>query len=202
MGVNSIWRYHLTSIGISIIKIRQFHNSLILIIKITLTWKISFTLKQGPGGWFNIKMSSHKYRKSHCGDKTILRLSYLHNGFSYTGKMTSLYWIRAQMFLVIKMLLKRWYVRLCPFCRDESMHLWLCVSGAPCPYWNRLLASGHVCWLVMCEKLIPQCWYNVMEWCWQTTPGDTIPFNVTHVVYSGLMVCIWGFHCLWVHFQR
>ena len=50
------------------------------------------------GGWFNIKMPSYQYRKSHCGDKTILRPSYLHNGISYTGKMTSLYWIRAQVF--------------------------------------------------------------------------------------------------------
>ena len=49
-----------------------------------------------PGPWFNIKMSSYQYRKSHCGDKTILRPSYLHNGISYTGKKTSLYWIRAQ----------------------------------------------------------------------------------------------------------
>ena len=48
-----------------------------------------------PGPWFNIKMSSYQYRKSHCGDKTILRPSYLHNGISYTGKMTSLYWIGA-----------------------------------------------------------------------------------------------------------
>ena len=48
-----------------------------------------------PGVWFSIKMSSNQYRKSHCGDKTILRPSYLHNGISYTGKMTSLYWIRA-----------------------------------------------------------------------------------------------------------
>ena len=51
-------------------------------------------VRQGPWGWFNIKMSSYQYRKSHCGDKTILRPSYLHNGISYTGKMTSLYWIR------------------------------------------------------------------------------------------------------------
>ena len=52
----------------------------------------------GPGGWINIKikMSSYQYRKSHCGDKTILRPSYLHNGISYTGKTTSLYWIEAQ----------------------------------------------------------------------------------------------------------
>ena len=48
------------------------------------------------GGWFSIKVSSYQYRKSHCGDKTILWPSYLHNGISYTGKMTSLYWIRAQ----------------------------------------------------------------------------------------------------------
>ena len=49
-----------------------------------------------PGRWLNIKMPSYQYRKSHCGDKTILWSSYLHNGISYTGKITSLYWIRAQ----------------------------------------------------------------------------------------------------------
>ena len=48
------------------------------------------------GGWFNIKKPSYQYRKSHCGDKTVVRSSYLHNGISYTGKVTSLYWIRAQ----------------------------------------------------------------------------------------------------------
>ena len=41
-------------------------------------------------------MSSYQYRKSHYGDKTILRPSYLHNGISYTGKTISLYWIRSQ----------------------------------------------------------------------------------------------------------
>ena len=35
------------------------------------------------GPWFNIKMTSYQYRKSHCEDKTILRPSYLHNGISY-----------------------------------------------------------------------------------------------------------------------
>ena len=47
------------------------------------------------GIWFNIKTSSYQYRKSHCGDKTVVRSSYLHNGISYTGKMSSLYWIGA-----------------------------------------------------------------------------------------------------------
>ena len=46
-----------------------------------------------PGPWFNIKTSSHQYRNSHCGDKTVIRSSYLHNGISYTDKMASLYWI-------------------------------------------------------------------------------------------------------------
>ena len=48
------------------------------------------------GPRFNIKMSSYQYRKSHCGDKTVVRSSYLHNGISYTGKMLFLYWIGAQ----------------------------------------------------------------------------------------------------------
>ena len=41
------------------------------------------------------KMPSYQYSNFHCGDKTILRTSYLHNGISYTDKMASLYWIRA-----------------------------------------------------------------------------------------------------------
>ena len=57
-----------------------------------ITWKL-----RDPGPWFNIKMTSYQYRKFHCGDKTILRPSYLHNGISHTDKMTSLYWIKAQV---------------------------------------------------------------------------------------------------------
>ena len=56
---------------------------------------------ENPGPQFNIETTSYQYRKSHCGDKTILRPSYLHNGISYTGKMTSLYWIRAQVLTYI-----------------------------------------------------------------------------------------------------
>ena len=54
-----------------------------------------FTKFTHEGPWFNIKMSSYWYRKSHCVDKTVVRSSYLHNGISYTCKMTSLYSIRA-----------------------------------------------------------------------------------------------------------
>ena len=52
-------------------------------------------LQMSSGGGFNIKMPSYQYRKSHYGGKKILWPSYLHNGISYTGKMTSSYWIRA-----------------------------------------------------------------------------------------------------------
>ena len=38
-----------------------------------------------PEPWFNIKMLPYQYRKSHCGDKTILWSSYLHSGISYIG---------------------------------------------------------------------------------------------------------------------
>ena len=53
---------------------------------------IEIILLRTPGPWFNIKMSSYQCRKSHCGDKTVVRSSYVHNGISYTGKMASLYW--------------------------------------------------------------------------------------------------------------
>ena len=44
------------------------------------------------GPWFNIKMS-YRYRKSHCGDKTVVRSYYLHDGISYTDKTSYWYWI-------------------------------------------------------------------------------------------------------------
>ena len=58
-------------------------------------------LRKRAGPCFNIKMPSYQYRKSHCGDKTVVRSSYLHNGISYTGKMASLYWIRALLMLML-----------------------------------------------------------------------------------------------------
>ena len=44
-----------------------------------------------PGPWFSIKMSSYQYRKSHCGDKTILRPSYLLYGISYILERCNLF---------------------------------------------------------------------------------------------------------------
>ena len=54
---------------------------------------LGLTLVLKPGPWFNIKMPSYQYRKFHCGDKTVVRSSYLHNGISYIGKLATLYWI-------------------------------------------------------------------------------------------------------------
>ena len=66
---------------------------------VSIGWCHHVLVKWVPGSRFNIKMSSYLYRKSHCGDKTVVRSSYLHNGNSYTGKMASLYWFSP---LVIK----------------------------------------------------------------------------------------------------
>ena len=97
----------------------------------------------GPSGpWFNIKMSSNQYRKSHCGDKTILRPSYLHNGISYTGKMTSLYWIRA---LILKV--RR------PFISMSSL-------GAVCVRFDEF------------GKTHPVGWYQPPCSCFQPSGGD------------------------------
>ena len=89
----------ITSIAGSSLKVTAFR----VLVKI---WCVTFmvcsmtvsiqTFRVRPGPQFNIKMSSCQYRKSHCGDKTVVRSSYLHDGISYTGKMSSLYWIGAQ----------------------------------------------------------------------------------------------------------
>ena len=38
--------------------------------------------------------------ESHCGDKTVVRSCYLHNGISLTGKMASLYWTKPLVVLL------------------------------------------------------------------------------------------------------
>ena len=86
-----------TCIRISIVKIRWSCKHLIITVGIPTPGKMVYVLKWGPGGWFNIKIPYYHVRKSHCGDKMVLRSSYIHNGISYTGKMTSLYWISAQI---------------------------------------------------------------------------------------------------------
>ena len=78
-----------------------------------------------PGPWFNIKMSSYQYRKSHCGDKTVVRSSYLHSGISYTGKMSSLYWISAQEYFA-------------------QFYPWLCAFHTFMSWWHHDLYGFHL----------------------------------------------------------
>ena len=58
-----------------------------------------------PGPQYNIKMASYLYRKFHCGDKMILQPYYLHNGISYSGKMTFLFYIESGPWLFDQSLL-------------------------------------------------------------------------------------------------
>ena len=79
-----------------------WNNILVLGGKYIALWILYFVngITSSWRGWFNKKMPSYQYRKSHCGDKTILWPSYLHNGISYTGKTASVYWIRALIFVL------------------------------------------------------------------------------------------------------
>ena len=71
----------------------------VTVVGIQVVWLPCATTGTGP--WFNIKMSSYQYRKSHCGDRTVVRSSYLFSGISYAGKMSSLYWIGPWSLLVV-----------------------------------------------------------------------------------------------------
>ena len=60
-------------------------------------WSSTKTSTMLTNTWVLIqyKKSSYQYRKSHCGDETVVRSSHLHNGISYTDNMSSLFWIGA-----------------------------------------------------------------------------------------------------------
>ena len=100
----SFAKWHSFCLGLNVLRVNGFRWTC------PITTRFFFYLRTGRsrirwystelGPWFNIKMSSYWYRKFHCGDKTVVRSSYLHNGISYTGKMTSLYWIRAQTLIM------------------------------------------------------------------------------------------------------
>ena len=124
------------------------------------------------GGWINIKMSSYQYRKFHSGDKTILRPSYLHNGISYMGKMTSLYWIRALVLLLRELALWMWPVDV------TWVHSLSVVSVSSLGQWERTLrnvTSSLIGW--DCFHLI---WDNRLK----TDPGYTISVTADGKLYA------------------
>ena len=137
------------------------------------------TVKKYSGPRFNMEMTSYQYRKSHCGDKKILRPSYLHNGISYTGKMSSLYWIRALgeqdqyrgywcpgPHLNIKTIFSRYgdfHVK----CRQTVLSLtW---GSLYCKmtslYWNSPLALCFT-WSSAAMILSVKCGYSYLSWGW------------------------------------
>ena len=63
--------HHFTNAAISL----QTHPRVTSLVVCQQGWAL------GPD---SIKMSSYQYRKSHCGDKMVIRLSYLNNAISYT----------------------------------------------------------------------------------------------------------------------
>ena len=121
-------------------------------------------------------MTSYLYRKSHCGDKTILRPSYLHNGISYTCKTTSLYWIRAQV-------LHSWS----PFCcvdhhRGLLLMHWMSsklMRAASCEWYNIYIYLDKYCvqHLVLDHKDKNYCKWVLTHW-----------GRVTHICLSKLTI--------------
>ena len=65
-------------------------------------YRMVFSKQQDPDSIYRCHLTS--IFKSHCGDKTVERSSYLHNGIFYTGKMAS--------FFLYKTLFLRNYIRL------------------------------------------------------------------------------------------
>ena len=96
-------------------------------------------------------MTPYQYRKSQCGDKTILRPSYPHNGISYTGKMSSLYWIRAQVSLKLAVLL---HSLIC-------LHWWMMSEAIKWACWSLHSQDINGCNIVHSYQCL---WVRLMIW--------------------------------------
>ena len=86
-----------------------------------------------PRPRFNIKMLSYQYRKFNCGDKTVVRSSYFHNGISYAGKTAYLYWIEALM-LIYFLYLKAKVMFTCTIMYREKMEQQPLLDSTPTTY--------------------------------------------------------------------
>ena len=114
-----------------------------------------------PGPWFNIKMPFYQYRKSHSGDRTVVRSSYLHNGISYTGKMASSYWtsplpeclyrkwehiaLRCRTLKQVVCIIRiTWYME----CKSAvTTAAWAIIQVRVIPLWFNYFNSYLCCWL-------------------------------------------------------
>ena len=143
---------------------------------------------------FNIKMSSYQYRKSHCGDKTVVRSSYLHNGISYTDKTTSLCWIRAQFSPTVYLSLPLSPSRcLCPsvcrfVCLSASLSIYIylypspSLPHSPTPSLSRPFVL--LCLLVSRCLRTPEHWLPQTYICWHVKPKGT----QSHCIICGRLI--------------
>ena len=93
--------------------------------------------------WTHIEVPSYQYRKSHCGDKTAVRSSYLHNGISCSSKVTRihLYIESAHWSHIFKTLWVPNQELLLKTCLKIWTHLSLTQSGLVMPYGD--IKLGH-----------------------------------------------------------
>ena len=80
----------------------------------------------------------------------VVTLSYLHNGISYTGKMTSLYWIRA-LGLRIK---KKWLFRTHKNRCGRGLHFWVLLVCFEINIINFCEGCGFVSIRVNCATIV------------------------------------------------
>ena len=105
-----------------------------------------------PGPWFNIKMSSYQYRKSHWGDKTVVRSSYLHNGISYTGKMASYIESGPRGHFKNTYELFNLRVRALEFSPVEKIYIFQCMGKIFCVEFQRYPLKFHIKHLIHALK--------------------------------------------------
>ena len=125
-----------------------------------------------PGPWFNIKTSSYRYRKSHFGDKTVVRLSYLHNdifllnqgpGPWFNIKMTSYQY-------------RKYHCGDKTILRPSYLHNGISYtgklyieSGPRSPIDNKPALSQVMAWCLRGEKPLPNhCWPSSLTHIWGT----------------------------------
>ena len=102
-----------------------------LLMHICITW-LQQVNRLRPGPWFNIKMSSYRYRKSHCGDKTVIRSSYLYNVISYTTKSVFHHNSNVVLFKILKKIGKNEVTAIKYFTSNnniKSQYCWPFVRG-------------------------------------------------------------------------
>ena len=121
------------------------------------------------------KDESYQCRKSHCGDKTVVRSSYLHYGISYTGKMPSFYWIGALVLFkttAIASIMSTWFRR--------------CTRKILCYTVDFWLSNDHVGWVFFSEYSL----FYMLE--------NTAALKVLYIVYFCRTNEHWR-HRLWQH---